>query len=313
MTSTYDYYDAQSGGGGSFPAFGPRAAIKPPLGRKNRLKSGFTLIELLVVIAIIAILAAILFPVFAQAKESAKKANCISNLKQVSLAFLMYHDDYENWPGSRFYSTPQGFTTQLWWGSYIAGTPHWRNINLNQGMIQAYMKNTPLLDCASANGVPAFYQWEPNSPPLAYALRGGIIQGQNPYSTIEMPAETILIADSAIYFYSSLGYPEQIYRNNSLLATYGDGHRGIHARHGGDTGVVGWLDGHASAKRLVYPNWSTISYFTPEKRQQAKIGILAKYPLKSTSNADGATTLPDGVRKDVVDFYYYQFAKPVGY
>jgi len=60
--------------------------------RRNR---GFTLIELLVVIAIIAILAAILFPVFARAREAARKATCLSNLKQIALAALMYAQDYD--------------------------------------------------------------------------------------------------------------------------------------------------------------------------------------------------------------------------
>ena len=60
--------------------------------RKDR---GFTLIELLVVIAIIAILAAILFPVFARAREAARKATCMSNLKQIALAAIMYAQDYD--------------------------------------------------------------------------------------------------------------------------------------------------------------------------------------------------------------------------
>ena len=56
---------------------------------------GFTLIELLVVIAIIAILAAILFPVFARARESARKSTCLSNLKQLGLTMTMYASDYD--------------------------------------------------------------------------------------------------------------------------------------------------------------------------------------------------------------------------
>ncbi len=74
---------------------------------KNR--KGFTLIELLVVIAIIAILAAILFPVFVSARASAKKAACQSNLKQIVDATLMYADDYGGWTPAPIY----GFTT---WG-----------------------------------------------------------------------------------------------------------------------------------------------------------------------------------------------------
>src|SRR5437868_5451911 len=60
-----------------------------------RKDSGFTLIELLVVIAIIAILAAILFPVFAQAREAARKTACLSNLKQLGLGWIMYAQDYD--------------------------------------------------------------------------------------------------------------------------------------------------------------------------------------------------------------------------
>ena len=77
------------------------------------MKKAFTLIELLVVIAIIAILAAILFPVFAQAKAAAKKTTCLSNVKQLNNVWVMYSTDYDdNWvtTGKRYDASDYGFT-----------------------------------------------------------------------------------------------------------------------------------------------------------------------------------------------------------
>lgn len=85
-------------------------------------RNGFTLIELLVVIAVIATLAAILFPVFAQARAKARQAVCLSNLKQLTLAHLMYAQDYDETPPAVFFGeadTPRGYTWRYALHPYI--------------------------------------------------------------------------------------------------------------------------------------------------------------------------------------------------
>jgi len=100
---------------------------------------GFTLIELLVVIAIIAILAAILFPVFARAREKARQASCQSNQKQIMLGHLMYQTDYD------------GRLTMVRAGNHCSSAngcwpDRWRTWRLT---LQPYVKNVQLFDCPS--------------------------------------------------------------------------------------------------------------------------------------------------------------------
>jgi len=105
---------------------------------------GFTLIELLVVIAIIAILAAILFPVFAQARDKARQASCLNNQKQIGLGILMYAQDYDE-------TYPMGFQVD-------GGTPpgSWNNASWPQ-LVQPYIKNLMVFCCPSdaKGGLPA--------------------------------------------------------------------------------------------------------------------------------------------------------------
>jgi prepilin-type N-terminal cleavage/methylation domain-containing protein len=117
----------------------------------KRQAPGFTLIELLVVIAIIAILAAILFPVFARARENARRASCASNLKQLGLAFIQYAQDYdERLPNAT--DGTAGVDLMGGWMFYKffpANTSTSRQFYPAQGGIFPYTKNEQIYICPS--------------------------------------------------------------------------------------------------------------------------------------------------------------------
>src|SRR5438309_2483944 len=115
--------------------------------RRSHVSRAFTLIELLVVIAIIAILAAILFPVFAQAKEAAKKTACLSNTKQIALGLYMYASDSDdNLCNTSWEQDTAGFMGGIAYNPQNpAGTyqVHW------SFLIQPYIKNWNIFVCGS--------------------------------------------------------------------------------------------------------------------------------------------------------------------
>jgi len=120
----------------------PQRPVSMPVS-EARTTRGFTLIELLVVIAIIAILASILFPVFAQARAKARAALCLSNEKQIGLGVMMYAQDNDETMPQATYSapTPPGFS---WCGTTRANDPR---VPKWMDMIYPYVKNTALFTC----------------------------------------------------------------------------------------------------------------------------------------------------------------------
>lgn len=117
-----------------------------------RNKRAFTLIELLVVIAIIAILAAILFPVFAQAREKARQASCLSNGKQIGLALNMYVQDYDE-------TMPTGIPRTASINGGVATSNYWCRMPYD-AQLNPYIKNDQVFDCTShasnlANPIPS--------------------------------------------------------------------------------------------------------------------------------------------------------------
>lgn len=205
-----------------------------------RTARGFTLIELLVVIAIIAILAAILFPVFAQAREKARAASCMSNLKQIGLAYTAYQSDYDGRTADLYFrsSTIGDCTTGDRWptddfgtGTTTADCTAFGGGSQTPGIyltLQPYMKNWEVIKCASASRAPYlddidtpgssgywWYNWSrfgaygynwaylsPNYPPNYGPNSGNSRYGEVTVSDsdIEDPAGTIAFVDTRYYY-----------------------------------------------------------------------------------------------------------------
>ena len=146
-------------------------------------RRGFTLIELLVVIAIIAILAAILFPVFARAREKARQASCASNVKQIMLSILMYNQDYDE-------KLPQSWSGADAWGG---PSKTWADL------VQPYVKNTQLFVCPSNLTTSMGWEGQPNRFQVSYGYNCNVThKGCGPgtaIAQISQPSSLIMIGD----------------------------------------------------------------------------------------------------------------------
>jgi prepilin-type N-terminal cleavage/methylation domain-containing protein/prepilin-type processing-associated H-X9-DG protein len=143
----------------------------------TRRRAGFTLIELLVVIAIIAILAAMLFPVFARARESARKIQCLSNVKNIAMAVQIYLTDYDSFPP---YETDRGMKDFWWqhgqsrlWGAIPSGVDCYVLWEANPYLrwpvvLEEYIKNRDVWKCPSA-------KWDGGTGFMVPAI-GGLLQ-----------------------------------------------------------------------------------------------------------------------------------------
>jgi prepilin-type N-terminal cleavage/methylation domain-containing protein/prepilin-type processing-associated H-X9-DG protein len=207
------------------------------------MRRGFTLIELLVVIAIIAILAAILFPVFAKAREKARQTSCLSNEKQLSLAQLMYAQDYD-----------ETLTGRMFWPR----------------LLEPYVKNRQLFGCPSWGSpvdltVQAYCQTQYGAYPMLRGLKGGYCVACGTTGSTgralafaSMPAESVWLIESNPS--TSPTSASGCTSHSNPTKACADGPRPA-TRHN-DGCNAGFLDGHAKWAS-VNPNDTAVWTYEP--------------------------------------------------
>jgi prepilin-type N-terminal cleavage/methylation domain-containing protein/prepilin-type processing-associated H-X9-DG protein len=230
-------------------------------------RTGFTLIELLVVIAIIAILAAILFPVFAQARNQARKATCISNLKQIALAQLMYVQDYDEQFTVWDWGKPGGQDSWVradgsgWW--MVQTVPYIKNYGLYACPNDTRAFNASGAGCASCGWGYAVQQPATNPRTFfrsSYGISEWLVSIDNSerrLAGVPAPASTAMYADSIGPLFNDwdecgdpwpFGFTRVWYANNGEWGSWGNDNdyeaNKRYSRHG-DGNVISYVDGHA--------------------------------------------------------------------
>ena len=220
---------------------------------RTSAKRGFTLIELLVVIAIIAILAAILFPVFARARENARRASCQSNLKQIALGMLQYTQDYdEKFPVYAVSDTPP----------YTASNPYgWADA------LQPYLKSTQIYQCPSESTAPSSDPTVAGYTDYSYNRRLGYNPTVTAFTGFPLAAltqATLTVLNADDYSYQARNFTEgcEIYNDCNTVAFPAGLARtnvGVAERHLGGQNFS-FCDGHVKWYKAAYSQGNSKVY-----------------------------------------------------